>query len=449
MSDLLKYDLTEGKITAHLTRLTIPMVGSFLAMSALQLTDAFFVSRLGTAELAALSFTFPVSTVIISTARGLGMGVMAGISHAIGSGNDHRVRRLATDTLILTIVIVSLLALAGILTIDPLFRVLGAEEATLPLIRKFMFTWYLGVSVLFIPMICNHAIRALGNTFIPSILLTLTVLFNLVLDPLLIFGLCGFPRLGLEGAALATVISRTLTMVPALAVMHFKYHLISFQIPSGRELFSSWRQILKIAVPNAGTNILQPVSNGMITAMAAIYGTSAVAALGAGNRILMFCATIPASLSIVLVPLIGQNLGRKKIDRCIEAWRYSVVFSMIFGVVNFLFLLPFEHIIAGWFSSEIEVVRLIVILVNVNIAVSAFTHINLLAGTTLNALGQPFAAAITGFLRYILLTIPLAYLFGRIWGVQGIFYGLALAAMLSGFISWFMVKRSFRQTTST
>ena len=132
-----KAQLTEGPVVKTLITLTLPMVVGIVGMVTFNLIDTFFVGRLGTMELAAMSFTFPVILVISSLAMGLGIGTSAVLSHAIGEGDHHKVQRLTTDGLLLSVLVVTAFTLAGMLTIEPLFRMLGAKNETIPLIKEY------------------------------------------------------------------------------------------------------------------------------------------------------------------------------------------------------------------------------------------------------------------------------------------------------------------------
>ena len=206
--------LTEGPVARVLAGLAGPMVIGMFSVIAFNLTDTYFIARLGTRELAAISFTFPVVSVMFGIAMGLGTGTISVVSRAIGRGEQERVRRFSTDSLLLSFLTVLVAAAIGVLTIDPLFRALGAGDDVLPLIRQYMIIWYPGMVFLVMPMVANASIRASGDTKLPALIMTLGTLINMVLDPLLIFGLWGFPRWELKGAAVATVIARVLILVP-------------------------------------------------------------------------------------------------------------------------------------------------------------------------------------------------------------------------------------------
>jgi len=163
-----KAHLTGGPVVRTLLRLTWPMVAGIIGMVLFNLVDTFYVGRLGTLELAALSYTFPVVLVVASLAMGLGIGTAAVLSRAIGEGDHHKVQRFATDGLLLSALIVTSVAVAGVVTIEPLFRQLGADEAIIPLVKQYMRIWYVGVPFVIIPMVGNNAIRATGDTKTPA-----------------------------------------------------------------------------------------------------------------------------------------------------------------------------------------------------------------------------------------------------------------------------------------
>lgn len=185
--------LTEEPVGKTLTKLTWPMVIGILGMVTFNLADTFFVGRLGTLELAALSFTFPVVMVVSSLALGLGIGTSSVVSRAIGEGDEAKVKRLTTDSIILSFLVVGVFVVVGRLTIEPVFRMLGATPDILPLVKQYMQIWYPGMIFVVVPMVGNSAIRATGDTKTPSAIMLIAVTVNFIFDPLFIFGIGPFP----------------------------------------------------------------------------------------------------------------------------------------------------------------------------------------------------------------------------------------------------------------
>ncbi len=219
-----------------------------MAIILFNFVDTIFVGRLGTKHLAAMSFTFPVVFTIQSLALGLSVGTTSVISRAIGAGDHEDVRRLTTHALVLSVSLVTILALTGLFTIDPLFTLLGATPEILPLIRQYMVPWYFGVGFVVVPMVGNGAIRATGDTKTPSYVMMVAGLANVILDPLLIFGIGPFPRMELQGAAIATVIARALTFIAAIWVLRYREKILEFTVHGMAVILDSWKRILHIGI---------------------------------------------------------------------------------------------------------------------------------------------------------------------------------------------------------
>ena len=172
--------LTEGPVRGHLTKLAGFMAFGITASLISTLADAYFIAKLGTHELAALTFSFPVVMLIISLSIGFGTGVVSVISRNVGLGDQASVRALGTDSIVLATIITAIISFIGFQTIDPLFRLLGAEEAVLPLIHDYMQVWYLGTLFQIIPQVGSSVIRAHGDARTPSALMALAAVVNAV-----------------------------------------------------------------------------------------------------------------------------------------------------------------------------------------------------------------------------------------------------------------------------
>ena len=201
-----------------------------------------------------------------------------------GIGTDSR--RVTTDTVVVLGTLVALgLCIAGLLSIRPVFSLLGATDELLPLIAQYMHVWY-WVAPLDVALWTSLAsIRARGNALLESKIITAAALLNLVLDPIFIFGLFGFPRLEIQGAALATLVSTGIMLVLTMLYLHGRLRIYASPFAPIRVILDSWRHMLTIAVPAMITNAIIPISNGIVVAMIAVYGIDAVAGFGVAMRI--------------------------------------------------------------------------------------------------------------------------------------------------------------------
>lgn len=436
--------LTEGDVPKILIKLALPMALGMLGMVIFNLTDTFFVGKLGADQLAALSFTFPVVMVLNALAQGVGLSSSALVSRAVGEQNQDKVKRLATDSLLLGVFLLAIILPLGLLTIDPLFTLLGAEGIYLEYIRDYMTIWYFGSVMVVIPMIGNNIIRGLGDTKTPGTVMAISATINVILDPLLIFGLGPFPELGIRGAAIATVIARSLTAVIALYVLYFREKTITLSLPNPTEVWQSWKQLLYIAVPNSLINMALPLGSGVITRILAAFGPAVVAGFGVATRIEMLSLVFVGALASVTGPFAGQNLGARKFERVQLGIRTGVCLSVEIGVVLALVLGFLAYPIAALFSRDPIVIETTVMYLRIVPIAYGFQGILRIGATVLNVLKKPFHSSALTILQTFGLYIPSAFLISMWWGIPGIFASLAVSYLIAGTLANIVVKRQIQ-----
>ena len=212
-------------------------------------------------------------------------GAASCISRAVGSNDIQGARRQTTDTVLLAGIVSIALCFIGLATIKPLFSLLGATDDLLPLIDEYMSIWYWSEPLSAMTWTCLAAIRARGNSLLEGKIILLAAVINAILDPLLIFGMFGFPRLEIAGAALATVIANVTVLTGTLIYLHVSLRVFATPFTAMANILNSWKAMLQIGLPAILTNAIVPLSNGIIVAMVASYGVSAVAGYGIAIRI--------------------------------------------------------------------------------------------------------------------------------------------------------------------
>ncbi len=441
----MKAELTTGSIGRTLARLTTYMIFGFFATIAFNLVDTWFVAKLGTKELAAMGFIFPVVMIIGAIAIGLGVGTSALVSRTIGEGNQQGVRRLTTDAMTLSVLGVLLFIIIGLLTIRPVFTMLGASPEILKLIRIYMLIWYPGMIFLVIPMVGNNAIRATGDMKFPSIIMIFSVFVNLVMDPLLIFGIGPFPRWGIAGAAAATVVARALTLVLMLFVLHKRHHMLSMDWPGFRAMVQSWKSILNVSIPAVGSNLIRPLGVAVVTGIVARFGPEAVAGYGVCIRVETLALMVLISLSTVLSPFVGQNLGAGLLGRVQGAIRRSQLFSLGWGGFSAITLFLLARPIAHMFSRDPEVIRTIVLYLRVVPVVYGFRGVFGLSNAVLNVLKRAWDVMALSIIQMFALLIPGALLGAKYWGLTGLFGLSALSWFFASMMSAWWLARSMKK----
>lgn len=445
MSNTQKASLTEGPIGKTLFRLTIPMIFGILSMVAFNLVDSFFVGQLGKDPLAALGFAIPVVLILNAIGMGLSMGASAVISKAIGEGDKSKVQRLTTDSIILAVLFAGVFVIIGLLTIEPVFRLLGATEEVMPLIKEYMQIWYVGVIFVIVPFVGNAGIRANGDTRTPAFIMMSMVLLNALLDPLLIFGLGPIPAMGIQGAAIATVFARAISLVLSLYFLKYRDDLITFNIPTLANMIESWKGILFIGLPAAATNLVVPFTTALVTSIVSTYGPAAVAALGVAARIDLLAISVVVALSSILGPFIGQNLGAKKLGRVQEGIKISMIFGLIWGGAMLLIIGSLRAYIAPVFNDNQKVIEAIVLYLSIAPFGYAARCVYALGNTILNVLNRPLHASAVTLAMMFAFYIPLAYLGSHLFGLGGVFAAIPIAFTAGGTISYLMVRWALKK----
>ena len=439
------YSLTSDDIRATLIRMTLPMLAGMLTLMTFNLVDTFFISMLGTEQLAAISFTFAVSFSLISLAIGLSIGTSAIIAKALGAGELTAARTDGQVALWLSAMLVAMLAVTGFVLSDPLFNALGASGAVLQYIHQYMDIWFCGAVLLVLPMVGNAILRAAGDTRTPSIIMAGSGLVNAVLDPILIFGVGPIPAMGMQGAAIATVVSWVVGSVLILRLL-IKRDLIAITAVSAAQFISISRKILRIGAPAAGANMLTPLAMAVLTAIMAGYGPQAVAAYGVGARLESIACLVVLALSMTLPPLVSQNFGAGLLRRVQLAYHLSARFVMFWQLAVYLLLAVAAVPLAGLFSQEPEVVRIICLFIWIVPLSYGLQGIIILTNSSFNALHRPANALWLSLIRLFVFYVPLAWAGGKLYGVIGLFAGCVLANIFTAMIAWRWFNRTVQHT---
>jgi putative MATE family efflux protein len=433
--------LIAGPIAPALINLAAPMLLAILSMMAFNLIDTFFVARLGTPQLAALTLTFPVIMVISMFTIGLGVGAMAVISQNIGGNRQNNVKRLATDALSLALLCATGLTIIAMATVGPLFTLLGAGKAILPYVKQYMAVWYPGLVFFVVPMIGGNIMRSTGDTLTPSILMIGSMALNAALDPLLIFGWGFVPGMGIAGAAMASLVSRAVMLFATLWVLVLREKLLTNPWPGKKQLLSSWKSIMVIGLPVAVSNSIIPIALGVVSRIIIHYGPAAIAGFGVATRIEAFGLTPIFALSNGISPFVGQNLGAQRIDRIRGGLSMTLAFSMFWGLALLGIFLIAGKPIAFIFNTQPDVAASAVLYLTIVSVSMGLRGVHQVTWTALNVMGKPYDALVLELILAFGLWTPFSFLGSRTAGIIGIYWGISAANIVAGLVAWWWINR--------
>ncbi len=424
-------------MSGHVLRLSGFMVMGFFAMTIAQLVEAAYLGMVGSAELAAAAFTFPVVMAFNAVTRGIGIGTGAVLARAIGEGNRERAARLTSHGLLLTLIFT--LCCAGFLIWQgrAVFALLGADGHILELATAYMAIWCLGFPSFGLAMVGAGLMRSIGDPAFPGYVMTAGSMLQILLGPVLIFGWLGFPALGIEGAAWAFVLARGASFCLTAWWFLRKEKIIRFSFV---ELGQSTRDILHVGVPAGATNLIGPLSLAATTRILAELGTPVVAGFGVASRIEAVVAMVVIGISASAGPLVGQNWGGKNYDRVDEAlrlvYRYCLLWGLIAGGVMWLGGEFFVRLITQDSELVTTATRYLYI---VPISIGFMGMLNV-ATASFNALSKPVPPLVLSLVRLVVVYIPTAIVASRWFGDIGVFVALAGVNVVFGLVAWYWNK---------
>jgi putative MATE family efflux protein len=438
--------LTRGSIRGHLVGQTLPAIIGVAAIMSIGLVDSYFIGKLGSGQLAAVAFIFPISVVITSLGVGLMVGINSVVARALGEGEDGSALRRANLGLVLSIMVgITLTGLAYII-IDPLFRLMQAPEDLMPYIREYMFSFAPGIALMMIIMGINGMLRGQGEARRTSYVSISYSVANWVLDPILITGAFGFEGYGISGAAYASVLGWAIGVGVGLLMLSRTFLTLNLAVVKEAHLGPCVKQILRVAGPAALANSINPIGLSILTALLASQGSEAVAGFGAAGRVQGF-ATVPLlALSGSIGAIVGQNWGANLPDRSRKAMLYAGIFAVIYGLVTALILAANGEWFAGFFTEDPAVISEFA--TYLAIAAWGYAGFGLLitANGALNAVDHSRFALMQSAVRVFLVMLPAAWLLRDVWGPDAI-YAAELAANIVGgalaaIIVWRILKRN-------
>jgi len=433
--------LVQRSVKRTLFGMAFPMLAGTFAMNAYNLTDTWFVSRLGTLPLAAMGFTFPVVMLLTFVAGGIGVGVTTLMSHAVGRHNHDDAARITTHGLLLVLATASIIAVTGYIFVKPIFAGLGADAEVLPLVCNYMRIWYLGALFMALPMLGNGLLISAGDSKTAGRFMMAGPVLNVILDPIMIFGYFGFPAMGIRGAALATVVGQGISTLWLIELLWRKHKLLLWKRWHLSDYANSIRGIMAFGIPSVLSMSLMPISATVITKILSTLGNEAVAAVGATQRIEIFAFVIPMALGISMAPFVSQNLGADRMDRIREAVRVSTRFAMLYGACIALTFFLGARFIASLFSKDPAVTSIMVLYIRIISFGYGMMEVHRYSTITLTGLHKPVSSALLNGLRVLVFLIPLSYLGAHFWGVHGVFGARLFTDLSMGGAGIFWVHR--------
>lgn len=433
--------LVSDSLRATIARVALPAVASSLLMTLFSSVDAFWVgTKIGAAGLAAVSTSLFWIWMIISLAEMIGVGLTAVAARRHGERRPLEAARLAGDSLVFSVVLGAVVGILGALNLNALFALMGTPDDVTALGSAYLKTYLIGTPLIYGFFAMDAAFRASGDTRTPFVLLLTSVAITLVLDPVLILGVGPFPRLGIAGAAIATIATRGAAFIMGISIAARRglLHL-------GRIQLASLTAVCRVGLPTALTGVTFSLIYVVLTRTTTRFGTPALAALGIGHRVESWLFMIGVGFGAATAAIVGQNLGAGRPERAERAGWMATGYCTVLGVVACALELGFPGQFASLFTTDLAVIAEAV----KYLRIAAISQLAVCAEIVLEGALGGAGDTVPPMLTSTVLTasrIPLAAWAANRWGSSGIWWVISLTAIgrglaMAGLWRWGRWKR--------
>lgn len=432
--------LVSGSIPRHLVSQTTPAVIGVAAIMSIGIVDAYFIGQLGNEPLAAIAFIFPVAVASTSLGVGVMVGINSVVARALGEGDFAKAAQRANFGIVFAVACGLLMGLALWALIDPIFTAMNAPPALMPLIRAYMTPYACGFPLSLAIMGFNGVLRGQGEAKRTSTVSITYAAANWVLNPILITGAFGFEGYGIAGAAYATAIGWALGVAMALWLLRGTPLPLNLGLLRNGSLAGSAKAIIRVGLPAAFSNAINPLGLAVLTALVALEGEAAVAGFGAAGRLQSFVIVPLLGLSGAIGAIVGQNWGAGRADRAREAVLYAGGFCIVWGLIVAIGVMAAGQSFARIFTSDPAVIAEFDLYLRIAAWGYAGFGLLIVGNGIMNAVDKAGFALVQSIARVFLVMLPVAVLLRPSMGSSAI-YTAELAANVFGAISAVLLVR--------
>ncbi len=421
----------ERPVGSLLVSFSLPALVGMGVQATYNIVDTAFVGRLGHTAIAALTLVWPLQLVMLALSVGVGVGANSVISRRLGAKDQCTANRAGAQAILLALLSASVVMTVLLTWTDPILRTVGARPDTLPLARVYLRTIAWFAPLVFFPMVANNLIRAEGNPVQSMVVMIISALVNIALDPLFIFGFGPVPALGVQGAAIATVIASGVSFV--LYAIYFAsprsgYH---FRPPDFLPRPRLWTRIWAVGAPSMAIqlsgSIVTTVANGIVAG----FGSMPLAAYGVAFRLFSFAFMPCLGISQGVLPLAGYNFGAGRLDRVRETVLKGALAAVAITAGFSLLFIALPGVFVSVFNREPGFVRLAAH--GLRIASLGFAPVGaaIVFAAFFQAIGRALPAMLLSLARQFIFYLPALVILARLFGVEGFWFAIPVSDLLA------------------
>lgn len=437
---------TEGKIFNSLVSLAFPIIMANILQTAYQLIDTFWLGRLGANAVAAVSLSFPILFLVLSLGGGLTLAGTVIVSQHKGAGNQRKIDYASSQTVFIIFFISILLAAVGYFTAGPLMRIVGAGPEILAESINYFQVSSLGFVFLFMFFVFQSLMRGIGTVYLPMFIVLGTVLLNLILDPLFIFGWGPIKGNGVAGAAIASVITQGISAVVALTILFKGKHGIKIRLHQMKWDFPWVKKLFELGIPSSLDQSSRAAGMTFMIMLVTSFGSEVVAAYGVGARILSLVVVPALGFSIATTSLVGQNIGANKLKRAEKIGDLSAKIGF-FGLtaIGMLLFTFAEPITAFFVPNDPSVIKNGAVFIRIMAPSFGLLGVQQILNGVFNGAGFTQASMLISIFSLWIVRFPVAFMLSNntSLGVDGIWWAFPISNLLAAILAFSYYKMGY------
>lgn len=410
-----------GRLVANMS---LPLMLSLLVQSLYNIVDSIFVSRIGEEALTATSLAYPIQILMIAVGVGTAVGVNALLSRRLGAGKTEEAGMIAASGLMLSTLSAAVFALLGALLSGKFAAMFTSDGAIASACASYLRVCMLFCLGTFTETMFQRFLQATGNTLLSMVSLIAGALTNLILDPIMIFGLLGFPRLGVTGAAIATVTGQWVGAATAAALHFLKNPMVKIRLRGFRPRREIILPIYQVGLPTAVTQAMGSVMVSSFNAILMSFSPTAVAFFGVYYKLQSFLFMPMHGLGQAAIPIVGYNFGAKNGARIQRTLRVLIPAGVTVALLATLVFCLFPQWLLSLFNAGTEMCEIGIPALRIISATFALSTVTMLLGYCASGLGNGMISMLCTAVRQFIVFVPLAYLFARLFGVSYVWYAV-------------------------
>ncbi len=418
-------------INKLLVSMSVPMIVSMLVQALYNIVDSMFVSKISENALTAVSLAFPAQNLLIAVAMGTGVGVNALLSKSLGQKNFKKANKTACNAVFLAACSYIVFALLGLFATHAFFTAQTTDAQIIDYGVHYLTICLVASFGIFGQATFEKLLQSTGKTFFTMITQGTGAIINIILDPIMIFGLCGFPKMGVSGAALATVTGQVIACIMALFFNLRKNTEIQLKIQGFRPDRHIISEIYSVGIPSI---IMASIGSVMTFGMNKIligFTTTATAVFGVYFKLQSFIFMPVFGLNNGMVPIVAYNYGAKKPDRIMKTVRLSILYAVSFMLIGLTVFMTIPDRLLGIFEASDYMLQIGIPALRTISLSFLFAGYGIISSSLFQALGHGMLSLYVSVLRQLVVLLPLAFLFARLGGLDYVWFSFPGAEIAS------------------